>query len=265
MQAATCVGSTVLAAFLALAGPRAASVVYVCVDDDALGLYAAQALLPKVRERNVPIVVRMRQHAGLATLLGEKAGAGGGTGGLRAFPLLDRTCTPDVLLDGTRELLARIIHTDYARHQRDRGETPETKASVADWEELDEQYRESSRRQADHIGVKLRAVDCGIEPLTDWDAELVEFSPAEVEKLAEMEHDRFLAERLREGWKLGRGPSDPASKTNPYLVAWGELEDDVKGWDRNTVSTLPRFLAEAGFRVYRLHEPPARDRVAVED
>jgi hypothetical protein len=228
-----------------------ASVVFVCVDDDSLGLAAAQTLLPRTRAQGALIVVRMRQHAGLATLLGEGPGESDGVEGLRAFPLLDRTCTPEVLLNGTRELLAQLIHADFVRQQRDRGETPETKPSVVDWDDLHERYRESSRRQADQIGVKLATLGRGIEPLTDWNAEVEEFSPDEIERLAEMEHDRWMTERLQEGWRRDGGPSDPDRKTSPYLVPWSELDEDVRGFDRTTVANLPRFLAEAGFRVYR--------------
>jgi hypothetical protein len=76
--------------------------VYVSVDDDALGLTAAQALLPTAREHRVPMVVRMRQRAGLAILVDDEA-QGDGLETLHAFPLLDRTCTPELLLDSTRE------------------------------------------------------------------------------------------------------------------------------------------------------------------
>jgi TrkA family protein/RyR domain-containing protein len=236
----------------------APTVVFVCIDNDSLGLTAAQTLLPNVREHGSLIVVRMRQHAGLATLLGEGIG-GDRIDGLRAFPLLDRTCTPEVLLDGARELLAQLIHADFVRNQRERGETRETKPSVVDWDELHDQYKESNRRQSDHIGVKLEAVGCAIEPLADRNGKLEEFSQEEIERLAEMEHDRWMDDLLRQGWRLGKAPSDPEKKTNPYLVPWDELEEEVKGYDRTTVANLPRFLAEAGFRVYRLQEG-LRDR-----
>ena len=39
-------------------------------------------------------------------------------------------------------------------------------------DELSETYRESCRRQVGHIGQKLRAINWGIAPLTDWKAAL---------------------------------------------------------------------------------------------
>jgi voltage-gated potassium channel Kch len=228
---------------------RAASVVYVCVDDDALGLAAARALLPKARDHGVPVVVRMRQRAGLATLLDEE-GQCDGLERLQAFPLLDRTCTPELLLDGTRELLARELHEDYVRRHRARGETSHGKPSLADWDLLDERLKESSRRQADHIGVKLRAVGYGLEPLTDWDAQLAAFSPDEVETLAELEHERWRQERLADGWNWGP-ERDYGEQTHPDLVPWERLAEAEREVDRDAVRGLPSSLAKAGFRVYR--------------
>jgi TrkA family protein/RyR domain-containing protein len=228
-------------------GRAGGSVVFVCVDDDALGLTAAQALLPSARAARLPVVVRMSRHAGLAALV-DRTGA---DNTLRAFPLLDLTCKPGLLLEGTRELLARVIHEDYLRGQRDRGETPATKAAVVEWEDLDEQFRESNRRHADHIGVKLSAVHCGLGPLTDWDAQLFEFVPEEVEELAQMEHLRWRDEREAENWKPGP-VKDDVRKISPYLVDWGELPDDIREFDRTFVRGLPALLAQAGFQVYRL-------------
>jgi len=228
---------------------RAASVVYFCVDDDALGLAAARALLPKATEQGVAVVVRMRQRAGLATLL-DNDGQGDGLERLHVFPLLDRTCTPELLLDGIRELLARELHEDYVRRQRVRGEASDRKPSLADWDLLDERLKESSRRQADHIGVKLRAVGYALEPLTEWDAQLAAFSPEEVDKLAELEHERWRQERLADGWSWGP-ERDYGEQTHPDLVPWERLPEAEREVDRDAVRALPSSLAKAGFRVYR--------------
>ena len=43
--------------------------VYVCVDDDTLGLHAGLMLLRQIPQSNIPIVVRMADESGLAKLL----------------------------------------------------------------------------------------------------------------------------------------------------------------------------------------------------
>ena len=238
-------------------GRCTATSVYVCLDDDSGGLAAALTLMQRigVERPAVPIVVRMRQNAGLATLL---TGASG-EGNLHGFALLDRTCTPQLLLGQTpSEIIARAIHEGYRSHALARGESPETNPSAVPWDELPEDLKESNRRQADHIAVKLEAVGCAIDPLVDGPATLLELAPREVEPMAELEHDRWAAERLFEGWTYAPGEKDLERKTSPYLVPWAELAEGVKELDRDTVRGLPAFLAQAGFRAVRT-APEASD------
>jgi hypothetical protein len=56
---------------------------------------------------------------------------------------------------------------------------------------------------ADHIATKLEAVRCHIVPLTALEGDAFAFAPAEVEQLAEMEHERWVAERRAQGWTRG--------------------------------------------------------------
>jgi hypothetical protein len=226
--------------------------IYICVDNDSLGLYAGIVLLQQLRDENVPIVVRMIHNAGLAKLLQGVDGQSSAFKNLHAFGLLDSTCAPDLVLGGTNEIIARAIHESYVRHQEDLGHTPETNPSMVPWDELPEELKESNRRQADHVCAKLKAVGCGIKPLTDWNLEHFKFTPEEIELMAEMEHERFVEERLSEGWSYAPGPKNLDKKTSPYLIPWDQLPEDIKEYDRNTVRELPGFLAKAGFQIYRV-------------
>jgi hypothetical protein len=227
--------------------------VCVCLDNDSLGLTAGLALLQHLRGHNVPIVVRLEHETGLATLLcGAEENA---FQDLHGFGLLDRTCQPEMILGGTHEILARAIHEDYVRRQREVGDTPESNPALVPWDELPEGLKESNRHQADHMGVKLKAIGYGIAPLTDWDAERLQFTAQEVELMAQMEHQRFVEERLRAGWTHAPGPKSTEQKTSPDLVPWDELPESVKEKDRGTVRGLPTFLARAGLQVYRLKAP----------
>ncbi len=85
------------------------------------------------------------------------------------------------------------------------------------------------------------------------DAAAFKLTLAEVERLAEMEHERWCAERTREGWRYGPpSPSDKARKTHPDLVAWAALPEGERAKNRVAVRELPRFLARAGFQIDRL-------------
>jgi Trk K+ transport system NAD-binding subunit len=224
---------------------------YVCVDDDSAALAAALALHRHLKEDRIPIVVRMTQAGGLASLLRTREGGDEEFGTLHAFALLERTCHADLLAESTNEILARAIHQDYVEQQAEKGATPETNPSMVAWEALTEGLKQSNREQAAHIGVKLQAAGCDVAPLTDLDAESFAFESEEVERLAEMEHARWVEERRREGWELGP-QKDVNRKISPFLVPWGELAESMKDYDREFVHGLPRFLARAGFQIVRL-------------
>jgi len=237
------------------AGQCLATHIYVCIDDDARSLAAALGLLRRLRDDPVQIIARMVEERGLAHLLRQPEVNQGGLARLYPFSLLERSCRWTMVVDGTCEVLARALHDAYVRHQRQLGHTPETNKSMVPWEQSPDDLKESNRQQADHIAVKLAAVGCGMELLTDWTAAVAfTFTSAEVEKLAEMEHDRWVAERLEKGYRLG--PRDPVRKTIPYLVAWGQLTNEVQEYDREAVRRLPWALAGAGLQIYRLKPRP---------
>mgnify|MGYP001484252851 CR=1 FL=1 len=121
------------------------------------------------------------------------------------------------------------------------------------WEGLPETLKESNRSQADHIGTKLGAVGCGIEIATDWQEPLFAFSDAEIERMARMEHDRWVRERGRGGW--GSGSKDIGERRTPNLVPWEELTEDLRDRDRAFIRGLPSFLAGAGFKICRVRPP----------
>lgn len=226
------------------------TVAYICLDDDTKGLGAALALRRLQTLRGAPIVVRMTEQTGLASLL---AAGDGKYENIHAFALLDWICKPDVLLNGVYEVLARSIHETWLAAQpagRD------AKPSAVPWDRLAEGYKESSRRQAEHIRVKLEAVGCKIVRLRDWDAEPLVFDDDEIELMAQMEHRRWRKEHEDEGWTLGERDDD--RKTHPDLVEWEKLPRDSQDYDRGTVRNLPAFLARLGYAVVRTSEDAPR-------
>jgi len=222
---------------------------YICLDEDTEGLSAALALLHRARQHRIPIVVRMNQDAGLATLLHGAQDTTRSFTSLHAFALLEKACQPELVLGGTNEALARAIHERYREDKLKAGED-KNNPSLVPWNKLSEETKESNRNEADHIGMKLQAIGCDIAPLTEWDEERFTFSQEEIDKLARMEHERWLAERRAQGWTYG--PRDPAKKTNPNLLEWDQLPDAGKEFNRQDAASIPDLLARAGFQVYRL-------------
>ena len=238
------------AQFLASNGGSQITSVYVCLDNDSSSLSAALAVFQRVRGKNVPVVLCVARDASLATLVREINTSLGDYKNLSAFDVLDRTCQLDLLLGGTNETLARLIHEDYANNQDRSGASPKTNPSMVPWQES-RSLTGSNRAQAAHIGEKLAAVGCALRPLTDWDARPFEFKAKEVEAMARLEHRRWVDERKREGWRFDPEPKDIVRKTSPHLVEWEVLPEDVREFDRNTVRALSAFLARAGYQIYR--------------
>jgi hypothetical protein len=150
---------------------------------------------------------------------------------------------------GANEVLARALHDEYLQTQRALGANIEEHAAAVPWEALPLDIKELNRTQADHISTTLRAVGCMIGPILDLAAPLVTFTPEEVDRMARLEHERWLDERRAHGWTVG--PRDTARKTNPNILAWEELGEDAKTLTRNMVRRLPAFLGAAGLVVYR--------------
>lgn len=165
-----------------------------------------------------------------------------------AEPFL-RLVLRDVLLTAARDVLGQVIHARYVANQQ--GQKTSDDPSMLPWETLHEDLRESNRQQADDIGAKLRAVNCGMSPVADREPATFTFTPAEVEIMAKMEHKRWIVERRIAGWVYGAERS-VERKISPYLAPWAELPDDVKKWDREAVQAIPEVLAQAKFEVYRL-------------
>ena len=240
------------------------SAVYVCMDDDGRSLTAALTLHERLAEAArvhrldaaPAVVVRLRRRAGLARLIGTSPGSDTdepGHGSLRAFTLLDLTCTPAHLLGHTdEERLARAIHDVYLRMQSPNGDTGTANASAVGWDELPEQLKESNRRQAEHARVKLGALGYAYARAGGTGAVPLELSEDEVERLARMEHDRFVAERRFEGWT--EGPRDPLAKRSPYLIEWERLPTEIREIDVQFVRALPDAVRAAGLDIYRRAE-----------
>ena len=96
----------------------------------------------------------------------------------------------------------------------------------------------------DAFGFTLRAKG-GAGAVTGFDAALTE-------RMAEMEHDSWVAERLSQGWKYG--PHDVDGRTSPYLVPYSELPDDIKDLDRDAVRNIPALADRIGMAVYKQAE-----------
>lgn len=220
----------------------------VCLDDDSRSLSCALGVLSRLRNKETPLLVRMSDSIGLATLLEDEYGD---ETWLRvdAFGTVEEFCTREALLHEELDEIARALHEDYAAKRLAEGRAVDD-PSVQPWDRLDELLKTSSRASADHIPVKLRAIGCHMAKLGDATRRVDGFSAQEIKLLGRMEHARWVAERLLAGWTPSRTRS-PLDRKSPDLVDWDELTDDVKQLDFDVVAGIPRFLERVGKKVYR--------------
>jgi hypothetical protein len=225
------------------------TIIYVCSDDDSTSFSSAFTLNRRItaQGRRVKIVVRMSEEVGLGKLLPRGGEDAGEPEDLYAFSVLQQTCKPDLLLGGVNETLARALHEGYIRNQRLKGESQKTNPSMVPWELLPESLKESNRYEVDYLVDRLKPFGYRIVPLTDWDAESLDFPPEIVEKMARIEHERWYEQMSLVGYKFAPGPR--TGKTHPDLLPWEDISDGVKQKDRNIVRGLPWVLAKAGFQL----------------
>jgi len=155
-----------------------------------------------------------------------------------------------VFPSGIAEQLARSIHRSYVADERAMGKTEQVNPSMAPWERLPADLRQSNIAQAADIGVKLDAIGAVVVPESAA-APAFAFTDQEVELLSKMEHDRWMRERIAAGWTYGE-PRDNERKIHPDLRDWADLPENVKDLDRNAVRMIPAVLHDAGFQILRL-------------
>ena len=225
------------------------SALWICTADETTAMTAGLALRSSAHRRPRPMV-RVTHERGLLALLHDTVPppVANEDEGIDFFPLIPATCQPKFLDGGTRELLARSIHTEYVRHSLCNGELASRSENLANWDNLAPTFQAASRAQADAIGTLLHEAACGIAPLVDWHLPTTPLPAESLERLSVLEHRRWVDERLRDGWRFGAS-KDLARKVHPSIVAWEALPESEREKDRAAVGAVPFVLAQAGFRI----------------
>lgn len=87
-------------------------------------------------------------------------------------------------------------------------------------------------------------------PVDTSDVVLPEELLALTEKIAENVHDVWAAGRIAEGWIYG-SVKDPEKKTTPLLVAYDELPESEKEYDRNTALETLKLIVRLGYEIVK--------------
>jgi hypothetical protein len=144
------------------------------------------------------------------------------------------------------------VQLTFAQAGTDRAmvESMKKRPALQDWPRLSHDLRDSSRLQAAHIFIKLRALGYEAVPATDPRPAPEPFTEPTVLMLAKLEHERWNAERWVAGWVYAEQKS-VARRRNPNLVPWAILPPHIQQYDLDAVRLIPTILAAAGMKIIK--------------
>jgi hypothetical protein len=227
---------------------------YICYDDEHVALRSALAATPLWRGETGSLVVRLSRLARHATAFR--------TDGL-LDNIGDRLVVADVASLAAEEVvkdrdmfeqLAEVAHGRYLRIELARGRRLGDTLALRPWSELREDFRDNNYDLACHLAVKLRRVGATVAPRSSQNSPFT-LTPDEVNLLAPIEHDRWMANRRKHRWVYGP-ERDDKHRIHPDLVAWEKLTPESQEKDRDAVRAIPEdfgeVLAEFGLQIVRL-------------
>lgn len=158
----------------------------------------------------------------------------------------------------TLEKMAAAVHEVFGEDLKAKGyhygpvtdEEKKTHSSLMPYAELPEDEKEQNRANVRDIAAKLTLAGYVMRPARSNEP-LFDFPGKDLETLAEMEHERYMQQKLAAGWKYGP-KTDKSKKVNSTLVDWKQLPEVEKEKDRTLVRGIPVILARAGYAIEKL-------------
>lgn len=222
-------------------------VVIVCGQEDRANFETAiqlgELLTNLGCRKPVPLFVWLPRQPGLAATLDRDKN-------LFPFGVIQEVPSDGDAIAFSREAIGKHTHEEYVRQNPRLSDV-----APVPWQRLSEKTKESNRSAADHLAIKLAAVADfqsheGVSAGTE--APGVGEGTREELVLAEMEHNRWMAERLLAGWRYGPSGVDDQERANqkarglsPVIVPWHILPRDEKLKDIQQVRAALKTAAGA--------------------
>jgi hypothetical protein len=149
--------------------------------------------------------------------------------------------------------LAEEVHNFY-REERLRSLKPDTQniddlKVVMSWDKLDPKLKSSNLKQVEFYEHLLNQVGLGIRKSDNPKVFPLDAILKDIDRLAQLEHARWNAERLLAGWRYG-ATKDIKKKLNPCIVKWDDLSEEIRKYDYDPIKNIPVLLAKIGYEVY---------------
>jgi hypothetical protein len=172
-------------------------------------------------------------------------------GNQMSFHLNDRTFT-DILLIKVMEQslegrIAQAIHQNYVEYMaKKKNQRPNTKP----WKNLAIEFKLSNLNQARSYHEKLALINCEMTLKDENKKRVTSFTKQEVLIMAKQEHQRWIDEKIEDGWVYAP-VRDDKKKHHPYITEWDKLSKEVQNWDKDPVRNMIGVLDTVGYGVYR--------------
>jgi hypothetical protein len=221
--------------------------IYICLDNDSNALKAGLYLQQMTRS-SIPIIIRMSERGGLERLIDQSSNQIAEKN-LTPFLVLEEVCNTKLLYEQPRDILAKAFHENYLENRISGGKPADADQTMVSWGILSSNVKIKNYQQVDNLLKITNEFGFKISLLIDWDAPSKIFPNELVERMAEREHDLWMANYLQEGWKYQSGEKDFSTKTHPALREWNELPDQERQKNRDFVRNIPKLLAKAGYQL----------------
>jgi len=221
--------------------------IYVCLGNDNLNFQCAMDLSGSMYGTPLAqahVKVRILNKPNLIHYLKDLKRKKGLFLNISFFGGLDELYHPAIMLDEITDTLAQEVHRYYCEAFNEK---------IEPWERLSESLREANRQQADSIMAKVTSLGYLIDenrPRTDTKTKILK--QEDIETLAILEHERWMAERISKGWRFGEQRNN-ILKRHPSIISYHSLNNREKEKDKNAVRSLFEIAAATGFNLVTEH------------
>ncbi len=213
--------------------------VAVCISDDETINFQAARVIQEFGGKELRLHVHIPHSGSIPEILK----FGNQHNNVNCFGQLSGILNPTRLRLGRIEKLSETIHESYrAGRIQASSDAPilRDELTMAKWSELQESYRRACRNRVIGFLVKITQLSAE-ERRIFMESDLPELrnnlGRRLVEELAEMEHNRWMSERIMDGWKWGE-VRDNFNKIHPDILPFSKLSEPVKEMDRSVVEQI---------------------------
>lgn len=220
--------------------PESLTNIISCGKDDTESLTLAlhiNELLRQVGHKSTPIFVRLTDSTGLSEFLDHENNQEEVLVNVFGFGLFKQTFSIESIHSQTINRIAMAIHAHY----QNVGHSHTDQAAIESWNKLPEYLKEANRVAAENLELKLATV---LTAEGDTNENLDELFEKHIDSLSKMEHNRWMAEKILQGWTYGPN-TDKRAFTHKNIVPWDDLTEEEKDKDSTQVRAITKLLKAA--------------------